>query len=506
MVRKNVILKIRNLEDTPQRTLSNLNCKNYRCYFIYIISFVEVFATILANLALTNILVFKLDFNTNQLGLTFTLFSFSYIIGPFLLKKVLRILKLKKSLTLISILQLINWLIVLINKKYVFIFEIFDGIILSNFWILINTFISLYEKENQVLSNKDENPFKNFSISWNVGGILSQLTGIFITFLIHNKNIDEIILTLSVSLLILQVILSTRVYISTENSYLKNKKSMKKFKNHSKKNRNYKENNTKSLIFLIISITVLGELAYQISKSIFNISFPFSILNYGKSSNLIYLFTLLQQTLLLSVILIGSKYGSIKLYRLFYIGISGVLLESFLMIVSNSFTIDSIVFITIGLFAGLLYTYSYKLLIKINNEFNIHYENESINYSTIYEICSGFGFGIIPLMISIIPTNNFMDIFKILFLISLSLLVYFQIATIVLLNWNIFGFKGSSMNLFNENQIETYLIKNISKNLDGILKENINYPHLNKIEFININSLKNDKFQHLLEQSSCSIP
>lgn len=378
--------------------------KNYLVIFNLVV-FLQVFFANLYNISLFNELIFIRNISYSLIGLTSSIYAFAYLFGPLLFQNVVKKLGTQRILRVIIIISMIYLfvLLLIINPVILIVINIIDGFINAVFWSNITYAISSWQKTQS--NNKNNNIQRNFGLSWNFGALLAQITG-YIAILYGLGDYQLRIISWIIGLGQIPLIMTIKIpNIQLDSDYKTetiHSEEIKEIK-HAKHNSNYK------IIMYPVAFMLIGEVIFQISKSLYCFVVPFLIYSNPNASMIIYLTTFLQQISQIVAIILVAQSNLIKKFKGFIAGILGNILIAFS--IRDNFVVIGLVFlmfimVSIGFFGGLIYMFSSQLLVEYNLSAN------DLKYSSIYETVSGLGFGITPLIIGIYIDHYMIEILR----------------------------------------------------------------------------------------------
>jgi MFS family permease len=371
--------------------------------FFYLVSFLQVFFGNLYSLSLFNELVFVRNLSYSIIGLSSSIYAFSYLLGPLLFRKPFEKVGIKRCLRVIVIAGSIYLLLLLIivNPVILITINIIDGIFNAIFWSNITFAISTLQNGSSEESKKKA--VRNYGLSWNFGAMAAEIVG-FIIISLGVSDFHIRILSWFIGLVQIPLIMSLKIPNSKEiieRNCIENIKNNKIERKSSKKNPKASHLITYPVVFMLF-----GELIYQISRTLYGFIVPYVIISNPIASSIIYLTTFLQQVAQIGAIYLAARFNLNKKFRGFIVGIIGNIVISFLIGVSPTLPVLYIVMTSVGFLGGLIYIFSSQLLLEYSRI------DKTMKYTSIYEIVSGFGFGITPLLMGIYVENYLIEIVR----------------------------------------------------------------------------------------------
>ncbi|MHA1782439.1 MAG: hypothetical protein ACTSUL_03320, partial [Promethearchaeota archaeon] len=286
---------------------------------------------------------------------------------------------------------------------------ILDGIFLGMFWPVLASAVSAISKtkgyrENDRLKDK---LMKNYSLSWNIGGIASYLIGTLVLFFI-----SDIILMFRLALI--YAIVGLAFAIIFQNPPIKIEDDVILPLDENIKSYPRREDLNFPVYIPLILICIYGfiigfiGLVYPI-KSEF-LKFPL-FTNYT-----LYFLRMVLQTLFIS----KSMEFSIKtLKKLIMPSLLIVSITIFLMGIVQDVIIFVILFSILGALHSFLYTFSFKLVIFRNIARN------TSKYSTYFEALTGIGFFLAPIIGGFFASIDLSIAFYFLAAVAICTLIFF---------------------------------------------------------------------------------
>jgi MFS family permease len=373
---------------------------------IYLLSFIQVFFVSLFSIALPNILIFDKHISAEILGIATSAYAFAYLMGPIILRRISQKLGIQRSFLMISVAAIIyvGVLILTLNVAVLFVAYILDGLFTSIFWSNMNNAVARWQKGRPVKLQNEY--FRKFCMSWNLGAILGEVIGFIIVFLGRS---DMLALILSWGVVFILIPLSLRFKLPKElpkcddlslvNKSLEGSNSVKTF-NHVKSSHQVQSKKIASIMLFPMSMMLVGECLFQVTKSLYNFTFPFIVYSGNVASYWIYLVTFLQQIAQMGAIYISSHRDMYGKFRLFMIGFIGIIGLTILSIMQQDIIMVFAVISLLGFFAGFLYSFSAQL------QMNYSAQEGTLKYASMYESISGVGFGLTPLIAGLIVLEN----------------------------------------------------------------------------------------------------
>lgn len=404
--------------------------KNYLAIF-YSAVFLQVFFANLYNISLFNELVFIRNFSYTIIGFSTSIYAFAYLFGPFLFKNVVEKIGIQRSLRFIIISSMIYLfvLLIIINPVILIIVNIIDGFINAVFWSNITYAISSWQKtifENKS-QNKSNNILRNFGLSWNFGALLAQITG-YVAIMLGLGDYQLRIISWIIGLGQIPLIMLIKIPNIQLNTNFETESITPTEK---KKASSAKGNSYYKMIMYPVAFMLIGELIFQISKSLYAFVVPFLVYADPNASSLIYLTTFLQQITQIGAIILVTQFSLANKFKGFIAGILGNILIAFS--IRGNFAVVGLFFLmgimaSIGFFSGLIYVFSSQLLVEYN------LAAQDLKYSSIYETVSGLGFGITPLIVGIYIEQYMLQIVRGFGAILLMFLVVILLQNQALIN------------------------------------------------------------------------
>jgi len=384
--------------------------REYKVFPINILAFLRVAIGVTVGLAFPLYFV-KIGLNPNIIGIITSGTALAYLFSPLLLRKV----HLRIGIKLTLIIATSGFLLIqfifqfFLEPLLVFLMLILDGIFLGMFWPVLASAVSAISntkgyRENDRLKDR---LMKNYSLSWNIGGIASYLIGTLVLFFISN-----IILMFRLALIYAMIGLTFAIIF--QNPPIKIEDDVILPLDENIKSYPRREDLNFPVYIPLILICIYGfiigfiGLVYPI-KSEF-LKFPL-FTNYT-----LYFLRMVLQTLFIS----KSMEFSIKtLKKLIMPSLLIVSITIFLMGIVQDVIIFVILFSILGALHSFLYTFSFKLVIFRNIARN------TSKYSTYFEALTGIGFFLAPIIGGFFASIDLSIAFYFLAAVAICTLIFF---------------------------------------------------------------------------------
>ncbi len=386
---------------------------NYKFFPILLLGFLRVANTTSINLAIP-LYYFQTGVRPDLIGLITSALTFTYIFSTLAFKNIPDRLGKKKSLLIsVGAMLLIQTVFQFSLDPLLFsILRMIEGIFLGLFWPALGSSISSISTREEVQYNdalKDK-LMKNYSLSWNFGGIFSFLLGTIVLFVISDINI-----IFDITLIFLGIAFIGALIFEEPKNIIEGKEEIplldkKKINSLTREYINFP---------LYIPLFILIMYAFLTNAHTFIYPLKSEVLGFLLFTN--YFVTFILST---SRLIFTAKFMtfSIKLLKKFVISSLAILITAFLLMgLSQNLIIFGILFGIIGLSLSILYCLSFKLTMFKNISQN------TSKYSSYFESTLGFGFFLGPIISGFVASINIDLAYFFLAILSISALIVFLI-------------------------------------------------------------------------------
>jgi len=394
----------------------------YRAWPIFVLSFVRLFYISIFERALSNYLLWGVNIRESTLGFISSAGALSYIVAPILGQLLTRkFLGVRNALILSSILTpfLTGAQILYPTPWFLITCRVSLGLTMGLFWPNCLNLLSKWQKNSSI--EKSNKTFTIFNFSWNLGFIFGLPVGFL--WAISWNDYSAMVSSWLLSFLLIPLsffinkeenrdIMKDGVIYQTEDPL-----------SHLDIEEDLTINSQTPMIIYPILFSWASIMFLTISKSTFAFTYPIILRAFEQPPHLTYLVQWgLQFTQLLGLTLINfihvykRKFASL-------IGIFGVSLIAFTVVLFQDIIYISLITAMTGLFIGLIHGVGMKIMLEYGTA-----ENTS-KYSTINEIFIGIGFGFTPIIAGYVVEINlyaahgfviFLGLILLIFLIYLS--------------------------------------------------------------------------------------
>ena len=386
---------------------------NYRFFPVLILGFLRVANAASISLAIP-LYYYQAGYRPDLIGLISSALTFTYIFSTLAFRNMPDRLGKKKSLIIsVGAMLLIQTIFQFSLDPLLFsILRMIEGIFLGLFWPALGSSISSISAMNEVQNNdllKDK-IMKNYSLSWNFGGIFSFFLGTIVLFVISDIN-----LIFDITLIFLGIAFIAALIFEEPKNNVEGKEEFPLL--DKKKISNLTREYIKFPLYIPLFILIIY--AFLTNAHTFIYPLKSEALGFLLFTN--YFLTFILST---SRLIFTAKFMtfSIKLLKKFVITSLGILMIAFLLMgLSQNLIIFGILFGVIGFTLSILYCLSFKLIMFKNISQN------TSKYSSFFESTIGFGFFLGPIISGFVANINIDFAYFFLTILSMSAFIVFII-------------------------------------------------------------------------------
>ncbi len=405
--------------------------RNYRFYPIYLQVILRSFGNTTYGLALPNYLIFHEHFNPGLVGVIYAIFAAAYIFGPIVARPITERIGLRNALILGAIVPVITTAfqllffipVVLITCRAI------EGLILGLFWPNVQMQVSNWQKMCPI--ERSEGLFRVYGFSWNFGCLLGAVCGLFVVYIGQNDFLGLIVgwigLVCIVPFALLMEhtedtlkfdgeraiviinhtgtpVMGARLW-AVQEAIPKQSLVVKQENNHKHPRPTY---DSTVLACIPIGIAVVVQMVHGATRSMYNFTFPLFLYAAGWESYWTYLIIFSQLiTQMLGINWSGHLAPRGK-YQWFLIGGFACLAISIIILAYPEMIFVTVLNIALGFFNGLVYAFGAQVMLAHGKL------TGSLKYVTLYEIFSGIGYGVTPLIAGFVADINLLANFLII--------------------------------------------------------------------------------------------
>jgi MFS family permease len=424
-----------------------LTPRNYRFFPIYWLVVLRSVANTIIGLALPVYLIFQEHMDPALVGVIYAIFTIAYIGGPAIAKPITQRIGIRNGLIIASILPVfttglmlvffIPWVLILCRS--------IEGLTLGFFWPNAQMQVSLWQANAP--SDRSEVMFRQYGYSWNFGCLLGGILG-FLAVIITNLNFLGLIIgwlsiVIMVPLSLMAERPSTSIIFDGSHAFaLYYKGPNARIIGHggeiappraqgevpektSPNAEAHQPHNYQATALVVIPVTAAYfiQLVHGTIRSLYNFTYPLFLAQAGWPSYWAYLTISLQLILQMAGINFSSRAAPQRKYQWFLVGAIVCLTISTFMFATPDMVVITLLNIGLGFFNGLVYSLGSQIMLAHGRV------TKSLKYATIYEIFSGMGYGITPLLAGFIADVNILINFEIVTGVIAIFLFAFCIAT-----------------------------------------------------------------------------
>jgi MFS family permease len=353
--------------------------------------------------ALFNYLLWDVKISETTLGFISSAGAIAYIFAPVLGQLITSKIGIRNALIFTSIITplLTGLQIVFFEPWFLIICRVFLGLVMGLYWPNCMNLLSRWQKIST--REKAKRNFRNFNFSWNFGFIFGLSFGYVWAFLLN----DYISLILSWSLSFILIPIS--FFINKDSVIQIPKEEIEIHLEHPVIEEDFKmltkTNSKPSMMSFPILFSWIGIIFLATSKSIFQFTYPFFLIENSLESHSTYL---VQGGIQLAQLTGLTLINVMNVYKRKISAITSIF--ALVVITFSIFSIGSIWYIGIifsvsGLFLGFIHGTSMKIMLDYGATKNTG------RYSMINEIVIGIGFGVTPIVAGYVVAVNLYYIF-----------------------------------------------------------------------------------------------
>jgi len=364
---------------------------NYRILPIFILAFLRVFLAVSIGLAIP-LYYSSINLNPEIIGLILSSNALSYLFSPFLFKKIPDRIGHKHCLIISAGGFLIIYLIFqfLLTPFWSFLLLFIDGILLAFFWPVLAgalSTISNYDEihENDSIKNK---LLKNYSFSWNVGGLFAFLFGTILLLMI-----SDLLIIFNIAFFFA---LSSFIIVFFFEEPMKRKETPLDNTESSHLSSNFSIKKAEFPLYIPLFLIVL----YSLCVGAIGLIFPLksNFLEYAFYTTYLFFFLrLVAQTLTITFSISLSLKTLKKFIPFLALSVSTCF---FLMGINENLILFGFLFILFGVSISVFYGFSFKLIVYLNTTRN------TSKYSFYFETIVGLGFWLAPIINGFLAATN----------------------------------------------------------------------------------------------------
>jgi MFS family permease len=379
------------------------NSQSYRAWPIFWLAFMRLFYVSIFERALFNYLLWDVKISETTLGFISSAGAIAYIFAPVLGQLITSKIGIRNALIFTSIITplLTGLQIVFFEPWFLIICRVFLGLVMGLYWPNCMNLLSRWQKIST--REKAKRNFRNFNFSWNFGFIFGLSFGYVWAFLLN----DYISLILSWSLSFILIPIS--FFINKDSVIQIPKEEIEIHLEHPVIEEDFKmltkTNSKPSMMSFPILFSWIGIIFLATSKSIFQFTYPFFLIENSLESHSTYL---VQGGIQLAQLTGLTLINVMNVYKRKISAITSIF--ALVVITFSIFSIGSIWYIGIifsvsGLFLGFIHGTSMKIMLDYGATKNTG------RYSMINEIVIGIGFGVTPIVAGYVVAVNLYYIF-----------------------------------------------------------------------------------------------
>jgi MFS family permease len=423
--------------------------RNYRFYPIYLQVILRSFGNTTYGLALPNYLIFHEHFNPGLVGVIYAIFAAAYIFGPIVARPITERIGLRNALIFAAIVPVITTAFQLLFFMPVVLItcRAIEGILLGFFWPNVQMQVAVWQKTCPM--ERSEGMFRVYGFSWNFGCLLGAVFGLFVVYIGQNDFLGLIVGWIGLAGIIPFAILmehaedtldfdGQRAIViinhtgtpvmgarawSVHEAISKQPLEVKQGNNHKHPRATY---DSTVLACIPIGIAVVVQMVHGAMRSMFNFTYPLFLYAAGWESYWSYLIIFSQLiTQMLGINWSGHLPPRGK-YLWFLIGGFACLAISALILAYPEMTFVTVLNVALGFFNGLVYAFGAQVMLAHGKL------TGSLKYVTIYEIFSGIGYGVTPLVAGFVADISLLSNFLII-----ASLICIGFTTFTIMTWEI---------------------------------------------------------------------
>jgi len=363
----------------------------YRVFPILMLAFFRVATLVAVGLAFPLYFIDE-GLNPEIIGIITSGTSMAYLVSPLIFRNVHKKIGMKKAIIISTGGFLFTQIVyqISLNPYLVYSMLILDGIVLGLFWPVLMTSVSAVSSLENYRGNnsKKDKLMKNYSISWNLGGILSYVLSTIVLFIV-----SDIILIFRLSLLFCIIIfIAAFIYKEPKNNFEEEiivpiDERIKAFPQREQIN---------FPLFLPLFITAI----YGFLISSIGLAYPIKseTLNFELYTNyMFFFFRMSTQTISISITM---DFSIRKLKKIIPWTTLITFLSIFFMGINQDLVVFGVLFCLFGIFVSFMYTLAFKLILFRN------IANNTSKYSVYFETLMGVGFFLAPIVSGFIAAWN----------------------------------------------------------------------------------------------------
>lgn len=363
----------------------------YRVFPILLLAYFRVAFGVIIGLAFP-LYFLEEGLNPQIIGIITSGTAMSYLVSPLIFRNVYKKIGMKKALIISTFGFLLTQVIyqISLNPILVYCMLILDGIVLGLFWPILMTSVSAVSNLDEYRDNNTmkDKLMKNYSLSWNLGGIFSYILGTVILLII-----SDIILMFRLSLIFCFIAFTISFFYKEPKNHI-DQEIMVPIDERIKALP--KREQVSFPLFLPLIITAI----YGFLIGSIGLIYPVKseVLNFALFTN--YLFFLIRMGTQTASISKSMDFSIKKLKKIIPYSTLITFFTILIMGLNQNLIIFGILFCLYGIFVSFLYTLAFKLILFRN------IANNTSKYSVYFETFIGIGFFLAPIVTGSIAALN----------------------------------------------------------------------------------------------------
>jgi MFS family permease len=388
-------------------------------------------------LALPNYMIYGLALPSPVVGTVMAAFALAYIAGPLVMRPLARRLGIRATLivSVISPVVCVGLQVFVPTVSVFFWARLVDGLFLGLFWPTVQTQISCWQRGRA--ATDCDRYFRTYCLSWSVGCLGGELLGYLLVF---GLGTDFLAIQVAWALYWVQIPIALCVEkreapplpeagacdppgpllemlgagtpggtgggrgVAIEAGAAVLSESSLEVPRGDGPSEGRGPALTPVALAVALTLPVglcyLGQLLYAMNKSVYNFLFPFFLYEAGQPSYFNYLLILFQEVgQIITINVMGRLKGGVR-SRLFYGAFAAAILLNLAVALRPHLGVVAVALVLTGVVGGILYGYANFMMLAHAQA------RPGGNQAMWYEIFSGIGFGVTPLLAGIIAAGS----------------------------------------------------------------------------------------------------
>ena len=432
--------------------------RNYRFYPVYLQVIFRSFGNTIYGLALPNYLIFHEHMQASLVGVIYAIFAVTYIFGPLIARPITEKIGLRNALILGAIIPVIttSFQLFFFIPIMLIVCRSIEGLALGLFWPNIQMQVSIWQSSSP--TERSEGFFRVYGFSWNFGCLLGGIFGLSLVFFSQNDFLGLILGWIALVAIIPfaflmehaddnlgfdghhAIVIVNHMGIPVMGARpwtVQPVASEPQVRlNHSNGEKQPRTTYDSTVLACVpIGVAVVVQMVHGAIRSMFSFTYPFFLYSAGWESYWAYLIIFSQLITQMIGINWSGHLSPRGKYQWFLIGGFTCLTISILTFSFPEMIVVTVLNIVLGFFNGLVYAFGAQVMLAHGKV------TGSLKYVTIYEVFSGIGYGVTPLLAGFITDVNLLTNFMII-----AILIGAGFVAFALITWKVAqrNFSGSS--------------------------------------------------------------